>query len=129
MRRPQLDTWQRSRGLSLEVSTAASLCSTRLPSTTLLQGQGTTHMASSASHVRDSPEGDVLPVHPGGGAEGDVELRAVSVATVVGHTQHSRAGVSNRIALVCGQSTGQHTILLLSAIAALTSYYYGSRCC
>lgn len=100
VRRPQLEIWQRSRGLSFIVTTLASLCSTRLPSTTLLyQLERTIHCMMCGENVL--PECHVLLVHPGGGIEGDVELRVVSVSTVIGHAQYTRAGVGHCIALVC----------------------------
>ena len=47
------------------------------------------------------PKRDILAVHPRGWVEGDVKLRVVRVATMIGHPQNTRTGVRDGEALVC----------------------------
>ena len=62
------------------------------------QGQS----SAATERLWDLPKGHILSVHPGSWGESDVKLRAVGIATVIGHSQHSWTGVRHCIALICG---------------------------
>lgn len=55
------------------------------------------------------PKCDVLAIHPWGWVEGDVELRVVSVATMIGHSQNTGSGVRDGKALICYGKRYTHT--------------------